>query len=252
MILRCSDNVSLNDVQRSGEQGIELDRSRRPYYLMAREVESVAVTDPYFSCVSGTLCVSAAIKLRTVDGEVIGYLVLDINLTRAIEYFLGDSRRRRFQPLFKVVYTFIVAGLAAVMVSLLSLAYNELSAMLLDNAHSREQAYNTFGVIIYLTLALAIFDLGKTTLEEEVLMHKDIFRHSSTRRTITRFMAAILIAVSIESLLLMFKSALSDGAYLVQAVWMMLSAVGLLAGLGIYVYLGARAEAVLTAIQRGG
>lgn len=55
-----------------------------------------------------------------------------------------------------------------------------------------------------------MFDLGKTRLENAVLMHKDVYRHSATRRTITRFMAIILIAVSIEGLLLMFKSAPSS------------------------------------------
>ena len=83
-------------------------------------------------------------------------------------------------------------------------------------------------------------------------MHKDIFRHSSTRRTITRFIAAILIAVSIEALLLMFKSALGDAEKLIPAVWMMIAAVGLLIGLGIYVYLGARAETLLLSIRRRG
>ena len=102
-----------------------------------------------------------------------------------------------------------------------------------------------FGVIIFLTLGLAVFDLGKTILEEEVLMHKDVYRHSSTRRTITRFMAAILIAVSIEGLLLMFKSAVGDGERVLDGVWMMATAVGLLVGLGLYVYLGARAEQLL-------
>ena len=76
-------------------------------------------------------------------------------------------------------------------------------------------------------------------------MHKDIFRHSSTRRTITRFIGAILIAVSIESLLLMFKSVLGSPEHLTNAVAMMAAAVGLLVGLGIYVYLGAKAEAIL-------
>ena len=85
----------------------------------------------------------------------------------------------------------------------------------------------------------------ETTLEEEVLMHKDIYRHSSTRRTITRFIAAILIAVSIESLLLMFKSVLGSPEHLANAVAMMAAAIGLLVGLGIYVYLGAKAEATL-------
>jgi len=96
-----------------------------------------------------------------------------------------------------------------------------------------------------ITLSLAIFDLGKTILEEEVLMHKDIFRHSSTRRTITRFIAAILIAVSIEALLTMFKASLGEVDFIKSAVWMMLSVVGLLLGLGGYVYLGAKAERIL-------
>lgn len=90
-----------------------------------------------------------------------------------------------------------------------------------------------------------MFDLGKTILEEEVLMHKDIFRQSSTRRTLTRFIAAILIAVSIEALLMMFKSALGEADPMLEAVWMMLTAIGLLVGLGIYVYLGAQAEVAL-------
>ncbi|MEF3193777.1 MAG: hypothetical protein K6346_06160 [Halothiobacillaceae bacterium] len=99
---------------------------------------------------------------------------------------------------------------------------------------------------------MAIFDLAKTTLEEEVLMHKDIFRHSSTRRTITRFLAAIIIAVSIEGLLLMFKSALGEADHLLEAAFVMLSAAILTVGLGLYVYLGAQAEARLLAIKHHG
>lgn len=64
------------------------------------------------------------------------------------------------------------------------------------------------------------------------------------------FIAAILIAVSIEALLLLFKAALGEGEHLVEAVWMMLAAVGLLVGLGLYVYLGAKAEALLLGSRR--
>jgi hypothetical protein len=63
-------------------------------------------------------------------------------------------------------------------------------------------------------------------------------------------MAAIMIAVSIEALLLMFKSAIGVGDYLASATWMMLSAVALMVGLGLYVYLGARAERDLAAMKR--
>jgi hypothetical protein len=94
-----------------------------------------------------------------------------------------------------------------------------------------------FEVVILITLGLAIFDLGKTILEEEVLLHKDIHHEGSTRRTISRFMSAIVIAVSIESLLLMFKSLLGDATHLNSAVLMLIAAVALLVGLGIYLKL---------------
>jgi hypothetical protein len=58
-------------------------------------------------------------------------------------------------------------------------------------------------------------------------------------------MATILIAVSIEALLLMFKSELGSSESLVNAVAMMATSVGLLIGLGIYVYLVAKAETLL-------
>lgn len=248
--LQVSHNVQLRSTGRSISGGMGADRRQRPYFLLAQASDGVVVTAPYFSSVLGNVCVSTAIRLKSAAGVTCGYLVLDINLIGAIEFLMGDASRRKYQPLFRMVYTMIVLGLFSIVVVMLGMAGKEVLHLFVELVRSGEMHYKPFTVIVYLTLSLAIFDLGKTTLEEEVLMHKDIFRHSSTRRTITRFMAAILIAVSIESLLLMFKSALSDSVLLVQSVWMMMAAVGLLIGLGCYVYLGAKAESVLLEMRR--
>lgn len=224
--------------------GLGIDRYHRPYYKKAINNDGVIVTEPYLSTSSHNLCISAAIRCTDENNEVKGILVVDIDLADAIEFLIGDRKRKKFQPFFILIYSLIVIGLFAVVGILLYSAGREVST-LFSYAPSDELHLKPFGIIIYLTLALAIFDLGKTTLEEEVLMQKDIFRHSSTRRTITRFIAAILIAVSIESLLLMFKSALGSPEYLGHAVAMMAAAVGLLVGLGVYVYLGAKAEEIL-------
>ncbi len=219
------------------------DRSQRPYFKQAQQKQcDVSVSKPYFSNIGRHLCISAVSRCNEAEDV---YMVVDIDLREIIEFLMGDTLRGRFNPLFKVVYGVISAGLFAIVGVLLFSAFSEIVSMF-SGLHVGDSLYlKPFSVIIFLTLALAVFDLGKTTIEEEVLMHKDIFRHSSTRRTITRFIAAILIAVSIEALLLMFKSALGDGKEIGAAVWMMFSAVGLLVGLGIYVYLGARAEAHL-------
>ena len=152
--------------------------------------------------------------------------------------------------MFKFIYSLIVLGLFSVVMVLLYSAFSDI-ATLFHVSHTLDAVkLKPFTIIIFITLALAIFDLGKTILEEEVLMRKDILRHSSTRRTITRFIAAILIAVSIEALMLMFKGALNNGAEAIQGVWMMLTSVGLLVGLGIYVYCGVKAEAILLKLRK--
>ena len=231
-------------------EGNGKDRSQRPYFQPATETEGVIVTEPYLSTASGTLCISASIRGKDPHGKLIGYIVLDIDLGKTIECLMGDILRRRFQPGFRAVYSLIVAGLFVVVGALLWAAFTEVVQMF-DEGQTRDAIHlRPFGAIIFLTLGLAVFDLGKTILEEDVLMHKDIFRHSSTRRTITRFVAAILIAVSIEALLLMFKAALGQGENMLVAVWMMFTAIGLLIGLGIYVFLGAQAEVALLK-QRG-
>ncbi len=79
-----------------------------------------------------------------------------------------------------------------------------------------------------------------------MLLYKDVLRHSSTRRTITRFIAVIIIAVSIESLQMIFKFALKgDGEHIVEAVWIIIAMALLLVLLSIYVYLDSKAEGML-------
>ena len=241
--IQLSPIIKKNGKPTSRGQPIGTDRSQRPYFKKAQKKErNVVISKPYFSNIGRHLCVSA-VTLCSDAGN--SYVVLDVDIREIIEFLMGDTLRGRFHPVFKTVYILISLGLFSVVGVLLFFAFNEIIKMF-TGIQSDDAIYlKPFSVIIFLTLALAIFDLGKTIVEEEVLMHKDIFRHSSTRRTITRFVAAILIAVSIEALLLMFKSALGDGQDIQAAVWMMFSAVGLLIGLGIYVYLGARAETFL-------
>ncbi len=206
--------------------------------------------EPYLSNKGAMLCISVAVKRYRPCSKEAVYIVLDIDLTKAIEFLMGDLARRRFTPAFKAVYSLIVIGLFAVAAVLLYAAGAEMVSLWHIGSSKEDLHMKPFSVVIFLTLALAIFDLGKTILEEEVLMDKDIFRRSSTRRTITRFIAAILIAVSIEALLLMFKAALGVNGDILSVVWMMLTAIGLLVGLGIYVYLGAQAEAILKGGRR--
>lgn len=223
----------IDDSKRT-EPGIGSDRSNRAYYTSAVRNEKIStVTSPYLSNATHQLAISA-VQRYTTELNKTAYLVINFNLEKLITFLNGDALRRRVHPAFQIVYA--VIGAMLVMVSGLLLFYA--GKHMFDVVHEHIQATtNIFEVVILVTLGLAIFDLGKTILEEEVLLHKDIHHEGSTRRTISRFMSAIVIAVSIESLLLMFKSLLGDASHLNSAVLMLVAAVALLVGLGAYLKL---------------
>lgn len=214
------------------------DRSKRPYVIVAYEqFNRVVVTQPYLSTATHQLSISGVQHLTNEDGKDLGYLVLNFNLQRLITYLNGDGLRSYFHPWFQAVYGLIGSMLVLVSTLLLYSAAESMFKVFEDGNHI---ATSAFGIVIIITLGMSIFDLGKTILEEEVLLNKDIHHHDTSRRTISRFMTAIIIAVSIEALLLMFKSLLygsSGSVQLINAVWMLLSAVAMMSGLGIYLWL---------------
>jgi hypothetical protein len=223
----------IDDSKRT-EPGICSDRSNRAYYTSAVRSEKIStVTSPYLSNATHQLAISA-VQRYTTELNKTAYLVINFNLEKLITFLNGDDLRRRVHPAFQIVYAII--GAMLVMVSGLLLFYAGKDMFDVVNEHISATT-QIFQVVILVTLGLAIFDLGKTILEEEVLLHKDIHHEGSTRRTISRFMSAIVIAVSIESLLLMFKSLLGDASHLNSAVLMLVAAVALLVGLGVYLKL---------------
>ncbi|WP_375056592.1 cache domain-containing protein [Zobellella sp. DQSA1] len=214
------------------------DRSQRPYVQAARQsTNAVVVTSPYLSNATHQLAISVVQHLVDEQGRDRGYLVINFNLRRLISYLNGDEMRFRCHHYFQWIYG-LIGGLLIVVAALL--LYSALESLFSLFDEDNHVATGAFGIVILITLGMSIFDLGKTILEEEVLVNKDIHHHDSTRRTISRFMAAIIIAVSIEALLLMFKSLLDGGDVgnqLINAVWMLMAAVAMLAGLGVYLKL---------------
>lgn len=219
------------------------DRSKRPYVVAARECPNQAVvTRPYLSSATHQLTISSVQQIIGGDGRPLGYLVINFNLQRLVSYLNGDQRRSRLHPWFQWMYG-VIGGMLVLVAALL--LYSAAEAMFRVLESGNNIATGAFGIVIMITLGMSIFDLGKTILEEEVLVSKDIHHHDTTRRTIARFMAAIIIAVSIEALLLMFKSLLNGGegeTQLISAVWMLMSAVAMMTGLGIYLRLSRESD----------
>jgi uncharacterized membrane protein len=86
-----------------------------------------------------------------------------------------------------------------------------------------------------LTLSLAIVDLVKAIFEEEVLGRvKKRDSSEDSHQTMIRFLGSIIIALSIEALMLVFKFALTDPGKLLYAVYLLGGITALIVGLSIY------------------
>jgi hypothetical protein len=101
----------------------------------------------------------------------------------------------------------------------------------------RETLAGLFRSIIALTLGLAIFDLSKTILEHEVF-YKSISRDNNLEnRLLARFLTSIIIALSIESLMVVFKIALSDYSKMIYAFYL-ISGVGvMIISLSLFIFI---------------
>ena len=84
-----------------------------------------------------------------------------------------------------------------------------------------------FKSIIGITLAIAIYDLSKTILEQEVFYRSLTLEEGSEYKTLTKFLTSIIIALSIESLMVVFKVAINDIRNMNYAFYL-ISGVGIL------------------------
>ena len=94
-----------------------------------------------------------------------------------------------------------------------------------------------FKPIISLTLGLAIFDLAKTILEQEVFF-KSYSRNSKTEiKMFTKFILTIIIALSVEALMVVFKIALNDYTQMINALYLISGVSLIILSLSVFIYL---------------
>ena len=93
-------------------------------------------------------------------------------------------------------------------------------------------------------ISTAIVDVAQYMVEEEVFMNKELRDPLEARRTLTKIIVIITIAVSIEGLVYIFKAGTKDLTLLLYpALLIMVSAV-LIVALGVYQKLSATIEKV--------
>ncbi len=91
-------------------------------------------------------------------------------------------------------------------------------------------------------IAVAIMDVAKYMIEEEVLEHKEKRSAREIRETLTKILIIVTIAVGIEGLIYIFKAGAKDMTLLVYPALLIITATIMIVGLGIYHKLSVAAE----------
>ncbi|HEX2216030.1 MAG TPA: GNAT family acetyltransferase [Xanthobacteraceae bacterium] len=95
----------------------------------------------------------------------------------------------------------------------------------------------------YVVVAIAVFDLAIYLLEEEVLRGREMRAPSEARRSLTKFISTIAIAVFLEGLVTVFRVSHTNVRELVYPALLLLTAMLLVLGLGLFQRLSASVEA---------
>ncbi|DAB27747.1 MAG: hypothetical protein A2513_06635 [Sulfurimonas sp. RIFOXYD12_FULL_33_39] len=208
-------------------------RADRAYYYRAVREGRCTITDPYPSLITGDLTVTASQPIFDEHGELKYIACLDMPIQEVVKISRSTFSDKFFINLFK--YSYAAFSFALIAVASLLFFKGMQSFFIYEISPDHFKIKDVFEATILLTLALAIFDLAKTLIEEEILGRNKEHSISGPHKTMVRFLGSIIIALSIEALMLVFKFAITDPEKLVYAMYIIAGVAMLLVTLAIYI-----------------
>lgn len=196
-----------------------VDKSHLLERVQFRE-DNIYISNSYMHSRSGTPYITVTIRLEDE------YIVYDFELYTLLKELSLIEGHERFSDFTRYFYGLFGFLLATFSVTLIMYAVYIVWALLANDAE--DLLSGLFRSIIALTLGLAIFDLAKTVLEHEVFYKSLSRKNNLENRLLARFLTSIIIALSIEALMVVFKISLSDYSQMIHAFY-------LIAGVGIMI-----------------
>ena len=134
---------------------------------------------------------------------------------------------------------FVSAALALIVIAAAQLWQG---IQLFDEAGVIQRLHAVLESIAVLTVALAALELGQTILEEEVQRDAQMSAPTRVRRFLSRFMIVLVVALTIETLVLTFRVAHDAPQQLPYVASIGFAAAALLVAWGVFVRLNRSAE----------
>ena len=190
---------------------------------------NTAFSSPYISSATRSNCITLTIK----EDDII--IFLDFKIETLLERLKLIELNKPFHTLTKIFYG--IAGFSLALLALFLIIYSLGTFLTSMVFHGDFTLDAIFKPIIALTLGIAIFDLAKTILEQEVYF-KSYSRNSKVdTKMITKFLITIIIALSIEGLMVVFKIAIENYTQMINALYLITGISFIIIALSIFIYL---------------
>lgn len=210
----------------------DIPKGRDRSYLLKKmqfNNSNISISKPYISSATGKTCITV---VKEEDDKV---FFLDFTLISLLERLGLIEIHKEFNFISKSFY-FIAANVMMVL-ALFTIGYSIfefVDSLFFKSGLSIE---SIFKPVIALTLGLAIFDLAKTILEQEVVFKSYLKNSKIEYKVFTKFAITIIIALLIESLMVVFKIAIDDYSQMLNAVYLICGVSFLIVALGVFIYL---------------
>jgi hypothetical protein len=208
-------------------------RANRAYYYRAMKEKRCTITDPYPSLITQELTVTASQPIFDERGEIQYVACLDMPLDEVLRIAHPMATDTFFGRFFRYGYALFTFALAMVALLLFFKGMEQFVSQGIRFTQIEIKAI--FEATILLTLSLAIFDLVKTLFEEEILGRHRQGSAFDPHKTMIRFLGSIIIALSIEALMLVFKFAMTGPEMLINAIYIIGGVAMLLIGMAVYI-----------------
>ena len=131
----------------------------------------------------------------------------------------------------RIVYGLISLSLGLISFAMMAVALWDIWVSIHEKTLLIKALLDAIGLIV---IGMAVFDVSKFLLEEEVFSGSSTKSPAKQRGTLLKFLVIIAIAVSLEALVFVFDAGKKDITMLVYPTFLLISAVLVVVGLGVY------------------
>ncbi|MEA3499265.1 MAG: hypothetical protein U9R16_09420 [Campylobacterota bacterium] len=217
------------NIYREKHTRTQIGNSRK--YLLNKLIfddNGIAISQPYISSATGTTCVTVAKK------ENDNIYFLDFGLNALLQRLGLIEIHKEFNIVNKSFY--FITGAVMMILALFTVGYSLVEFINSVFFKSGLSIESIFKPVIALTLGLAIFDLAKTILEQEVIFKSYSKNSKAEYKVLIKFSITIIIALLIESLMVVFKIAIDNHEQMIHALYLIGGVSILIVALGMFIY----------------